>query len=61
MESWSQKQREVLIERDIPVQTQKMIPMYISYDVTGVPMIGSEIEGRKGKQPDGSAKTRAHT
>ena len=59
MERWSQKQREALIEQDIPVQAQKTIPiMYISYDGTGLPMIGSELEGRKGKQPDGSAKTR---
>ncbi len=59
MESWSEKQRETLIEQDFPVRAQKMIPiMYISYDGTGVPMIGSDLEGRKGKQPDGSAKTR---
>jgi hypothetical protein len=59
MERWSQKQREALIEQDIPVQAQKTVPiMYISYDGTGVPMIASELEGRKGKQPDGSAKTR---
>jgi hypothetical protein len=59
MERWSQKQREALIEQDTPVQTQKTIPtMYISYDGTGVPMIPSELDGRKGKQPDGSAKTR---
>jgi len=59
MESWSEKQRETLIEQDIPVQAQKTIPiMYISYDGTGVPVIASELEGRKGKQPDGSAKTR---
>jgi len=58
MERWSQNQRD-LIEQDIPVQAQKTIPlMYISYDGTGVPMIASELEGRKGKQPDGSAKTR---
>ena len=59
MERWSQKQREALIEQDIPARARKTIPiMYISYDGTGVPMIGSELEGRKGKQPDGSAKTR---
>lgn len=58
MERWSQNQRD-LVEQDIPVQAQKTIPiMYISYDGTGVPMIASELEGRKGKQPDGSAKTR---
>ena len=32
--------------------------LYISYDGTGVPMVPWETEGRKGKQPDGSAKTR---
>jgi hypothetical protein len=32
--------------------------LYISYDGTGVPMVPRETEGRKGKQPDGKAKTR---
>jgi hypothetical protein len=59
MERWSQKQREALIEQDIPVRAQKTIPiMYVSYDGTGVPMIASELEGTKGKQSDGCAKTR---
>ena len=59
MERWSQKQGEALIGQDISVPAQKTIPiMYISYDGTGVPMIASELEGKKGKQPDGSAKTR---
>ena len=59
MERWSEKQRHALIEQDVPVQAQKTIPiMYISYDGTGVPMIAPELEGRKGKQPDGSSKTR---
>ncbi len=31
---------------------------YVSYDGTGVPMRPVELLGRKGKQPDGSAKTR---
>jgi hypothetical protein len=33
--------------------------MYLGMDGTGVPMRGSEVEGRQGKQPDGSSKTRA--
>src|SRR4030042_4717682 len=33
-------------------------PMYLGMDGTGVPMRLSELEGRAGKQPDGSAKTR---
>jgi hypothetical protein len=32
--------------------------MYISGDASGVPMRKEELEGRAGKQPDGSAKTR---
>ncbi len=37
----------------------KTIPIfYISYDGTGVPMIPEELKGRRGKQADGSAKTR---
>jgi len=32
--------------------------MYLSGDATGVPMRKEELEGRAGKQPDGSAKTR---
>jgi hypothetical protein len=32
--------------------------LYIEADGTGVPMLAAELEGRKGKQPDGSAKTR---
>jgi hypothetical protein len=32
--------------------------MYLGMDGTGVPMRASEVQGRSGKQPDGSAKTR---
>ena len=32
--------------------------MYAAVDGTGVPMVPEELEGRAGKQPDGSAKTR---
>lgn len=32
--------------------------MYVGLDGTGVPVRSSEVEGREGKQPDGSAKTR---
>ncbi|HLH53828.1 MAG TPA: ISKra4 family transposase [Verrucomicrobiae bacterium] len=32
--------------------------LYTAVDGTGVPMMPSELEGRVGKQPDGSAKTR---
>jgi len=32
--------------------------MYLGMDGSGIPMRTSELEGRQGKQPDGSAKTR---
>ncbi len=32
--------------------------MYVGMDGTGVPMRASELEGRQGKQPDGTSKTR---
>jgi hypothetical protein len=32
--------------------------MYLGMDGTGIPMRAEELEGREGKQPDGSAKTR---
>jgi hypothetical protein len=42
-----------------PDETSKTIEtLYIEYDGTGVPMVPHEVAGRKGKQKDGSAKTR---
>lgn len=42
-----------------PNQDPKPIPvMYIEVDATGVPMVADELAGRKGKQEDGSSKTR---
>jgi hypothetical protein len=38
--------------------TQAVPMMYLSGDGSGVPMRKEELEGRAGKQPDGSAKTR---
>ena len=32
--------------------------LYVEVDGTGVPMVADELAGRKGKQPDGTAKTR---
>jgi len=38
--------------------TQRASIMYLSGDASGVPMRPEELEGRKGKGPDGKAKTR---
>ena len=43
-----------------PLPETKPVPiLYISGDATSVPMRKEELEGRAGKQPDGSAKTRS--
>ncbi len=42
-----------------PPETPKLIEtLYIEFDGTGVPMVPAEVAGRRGKQSDGSAKTR---
>lgn len=54
MKAWSEKEADkAAVAPDQPVPI-----LYISYDGTGVPMTKGELEGRKGKQTDGSAKTR---
>ena len=59
LEAWSAREREAYIWEDRPVPLKKTIPVfYIAYDGTGVPMTPQEVAGRKGKQADGSAKTR---
>jgi len=46
-------------EAQQPLPGSKAVPiMYVSGDGSGVPMRKEELEGRAGKQPDGSAKTR---
>lgn len=43
-----------------PLSECKPAPiLYVSGDATGLPMRKEELAGRKGKQPDGSAKTRS--
>ena len=46
-------------ERDVVEPAPGAAPtMYLGLDGTGVPVRPSEVEGRRGKQPDGSARTR---
>lgn len=60
IEQWSRSQRkDILLKEEEAVREEKSIPvMYVCADGTGVPMSKSELQGRKGKQADGSAKTR---
>ena len=56
---WEKEKRQQLVSNLAPPARHKDIPLlYISYDGTGVPMVPWEVAGRKGKQPDGSSKTR---
>lgn len=45
-------------ERKPSANTDAIPVMYICYDGTGVPMVRKELAGRRGKQPDGTAKHR---
>ena len=59
MEAWLSREREEVLEQKEPLAGENTIPLlYICYDGTGVPMTQEELRGRKGKQADGSAKTR---
>ncbi len=58
MEAWGREERERLLREDGPEPETDIPLMYVSYDGTGVPMRREELVGVKGKQPDGTAKTR---
>ncbi len=59
MEQWSKRERQEILSRQEQSPVQKTIPVfYICYDGTGVPMTKQELKGRKGRQADGSARTR---
>ena len=42
----------------LPQSAESVPVLYVSCDGTGTPMRAEELTGRRGKQPDGSAKTR---
>jgi hypothetical protein len=59
MEAWASQERRQILRDPQRLRSEKTIPvLYVSYDGTGVPMTQEELVGRKGKQGDGSAKTR---
>jgi voltage-gated potassium channel Kch len=47
-----------LNHQDAPTVPESVPIMYVSFDGTSAPMRRQELEGRKGKQPDGTAKGR---
>jgi hypothetical protein len=59
MDAWSERERQETPSREEHPEPEKNIPvMYVSYDGTGVPMTREELKGVRGKQPDGTARTR---
>ena len=54
----AQQWQERAATKPLP-QCQAVPILYVSADATGVPMRKEELEGRKGKQSDGTAKTRS--
>jgi len=60
MEAWMARERRTLrLAQPPPPETPKTLEtLYIELDGTGIPMVSTALEGRKGKQPDGSARTR---
>ena len=60
IEHWRRKQDEspMLQPQWEPEKGEPIKLIYISFDGTGVPMCPAQLAGRKGKQPDGIAKTR---
>ena len=59
MEVWSKQERQRVLDSQEPVPLRPTIPLlYVSYDGTGVPMTKAEVAGRRGKQADGSSKSR---
>lgn len=60
MEAWMVAERRKWCSQDPPEPylLRPVETLYIELDGTGIPMVKHEVEDRKGKQPDGTAKTR---
>jgi hypothetical protein len=59
VEAWlSEQQQQLLPSTRWAPELKADTKLYVSFDGTGIPMRKSEVLGRPGKQPDGSARTR---
>ena len=60
MERWDKARRARIrgMEPPPPATPKTIDTLYVEFDGTGVPMTKEAVAGRKGKQKDGSAKTR---
>jgi hypothetical protein len=55
---WQERERMRIQAQEGTKSPEEAPTLYICYDGTGVPMVPWETEGCKGKQPDGSSRTR---
>lgn len=59
VEQWVQREwAEQRYADTVQPQRAPIKTLYVEFDGTGIPMVAAELTGRKGKQPDGTAKTR---
>lgn len=60
MQEWTGRERAECRFREPPPSgaPKTTETLYIEFDGTGVPMVPRDVQGRKGKQPDGTARTR---
>jgi predicted RNA-binding Zn-ribbon protein involved in translation (DUF1610 family) len=59
VQSWlTQERRRWLAYRPVGLVAKTLAVLYVEADGTGVPMMREELVGRRGKQADGSARTR---
>ncbi len=60
VEGWLGQEQKQLLDSglSVPLKLQRDAKFYVSFDGTGIPVRKSELVGRPGKQPDGSARTR---
>jgi hypothetical protein len=60
VEQWLSEEQEQIVQTgvSVPPKLEAGAKFYVSFDGTGVPVRPSELVGRRGKQADGSARTR---
>lgn len=59
VEQWAERERaENRYADPEKIEGPSVKTLYVEFDGTGIPMVAAELAGRKGKQPDGTAKTR---
>lgn len=58
VEQWLGQEQGHILHGSRPAARSPLPKFYVSFDGTGVPVRQAELTGRRGKQPDGSARTR---